>query len=134
MSKKAAAAPGDQITQDFNGLPVGATSGPALAAPKGYYHFGGPSLAGQRMAVGARAVSTNGSAGTASLLNGVLSSVNAKNAQGMRAIGDKVIPGSGPVFEQIGLKVGQTSTTLLAKGAGKAGDLAVKGIKKLKFW
>lgn len=87
-------------------------------------------LAALRAAVGARAVANNGASGATSLINGVLSKVNAKNAQGMAQIGEKVIPGSGALFQAVGLKTGQTVTY----GLEKAGAVAAKAISKLKFW
>lgn len=128
LLKPKTAAAGPYIA-DTNGLPVGATSGPTTGARTGAEHFGAV-----RATAGARAQSAAGATGAESLLNKVASSANAKNAAAMGQIGNKVIPGSGPVFEAIGLRVGQSTTAVLTKGASVAGSVAASAIKKLKFW
>lgn len=114
------------VSGDFNGLPVGAVTGMTYGSRSGSDHYG----AVVRAVVGARAMSQNGSAGTGSLVAGVLSSLNAKNAQAMGQISEKVIPGSGGIAQAVGQAVGQSSVGLVEKG----GNYVVAGLKKLKFW
>ncbi len=112
------------LSQDFNGLPLG-----TVMAKPGMTTIG-DEIARARATLGARAVASNGTAGAVSFVNKALSAANAKNAQAMGAIGEKVLPGSGQIFQAVGSVVGKSTTSLLEKG----GSAAAKAISKLKFW